>query len=295
MNDVAKGYQRDSRIVAEIQEMKALTTEQVRYLYFRGLRYGLRKAQERLLKLVREGRLKRVRVGAEFAYYVERPGQLDHAVAVNWCRVFLEICFSLQDRFVAWEQPDYSFMRPDGLFVSENVVTGETRGWFVEADLSDGNRFDKVELYTELFESGAYEKEWWVERMQRFPQILIATVRETAVKRTVKEGNAAGLRFTVKSFELIRKEIREGDGCYASPRNQEGRAPGGRHLGGGLRGDGVPAGAGAAGDSERCEAYRHRLLRGNVSSSVRNGHIAGSGIRGAISQASGVGDTGREQ
>jgi hypothetical protein len=202
LNDVQKGYRRDSRIVQGVTERKALTTEQVRCLYFRGMRYGLRKAQERLLRLVRHGRLRRTRAGAEYAYYVERQGQLDHVLAVNWCRLYVERNLLPQEK-VTWTQPDYGFLRPDALAVVENTLTGCVYGIFVEADRSE-NPFDKAQLYARLYESGAYEGEEWASRVKAFPSVLVATDREALVKRAVRRDDTAGLKWAVMAWCDVR-------------------------------------------------------------------------------------------
>lgn len=289
MNDVRRGYLRDSRIVAGIREMKALTTEQVRCLYFRGLRYGLRKAQERLLKLVREGRVKRTRAGPEYAYYVdrERPGQLDHVVAVNWCRIYLERSLLPQER-LTWMQPDYGFLRPDGLALIENTLTGNVYGWYVEADLSD-NRFDKAGLYARLYESGAYEGEWWVGKARVFPGVLVATHRPVAVQRAIKRDNAAGLQFVVKDWIVLRGEAggrrtSGEEGIRAGSGDGSGRV----HLRAGAEG------FREAGDSGAGKASVHRpVSRGDGQGRVCR-HRVGSGILRTAQQVPGEAHRGRE-
>lgn len=201
------GYRRDKQIISLVTTLGALTTEQVRLLCFDGLKKAsaIRKSQERLKRLCDTGRLRRVRHGQTYAYYLERPRHMDHILTVNWCYVYLAAMLTSWERLV-WERPDYGFLRPDAIGIIENTVTKATRGWYVEADLSS-NRFDNVRLYNRMYESNKYATEWWADGAKTFPAVLVITERAALVQAAIIRENTHGLRWDVRTLDDVRGEI----------------------------------------------------------------------------------------
>lgn len=206
----AIGKRRDREILEAVESRRALETEQVRAIIFPGMSSGLRKAQEKLLKLAKKGRLQRERVDdGVFAYFRDvRPGALRHTLGVNWLRIWLEKQMKSWEAFHSWEyEPDYGLLRADGLAAIRNIPTGDFRFCFVEHDRGT-NSFDKVEKYCRLYESGGYSGHWWVKLTKRFPPILVATTtarRLEAIQAAIKKENKAGLEFKVMLLEDIKK------------------------------------------------------------------------------------------
>lgn len=210
MNQREKGSYRDNAISQAIESRVALETEQVKVIMFPGMAYGLRKAQERLLKLHRKNRLDRERVGDTFAYYHNRPGALAHLLGVNWIRL------SLEKTMKSWEvmhsfkyEADFGILRADGLAAIKNTVTGKFRFFLIEMDRAT-NGFDKVEKYGQLYESGGYTGHWWVKLTERFPSVLVVTTtpqRKAFIQGLIKKQNTAGLEFQVSLLEEIKKGV----------------------------------------------------------------------------------------
>lgn len=199
-------------MLGAIEERRALDTEQVRALLF-PFPYGLRKAQDRLLKLHKRGRLDRERVDdGVFAYYRGdgRPGALRHTLGVNWIRIWFEKRLRSWEVLHSWEyEPDYGILRADGFAAVRNVATGKYCFYFVEMDRGT-NTFDKVDKYCRLFNEKGYAGRWWVSLTERFPSIIVATVadrRAAAIREQVKKQNSAGLEFRVLILDDIRKEV----------------------------------------------------------------------------------------
>lgn len=213
MNLVQAGYSRDERIVELVEKCGALSTGQVAVWLFGDMRAGYRKAQERLQKLARK-RLERIRsaIHLPYIYFVGRQlEQIDHRVALNWVLVWLERTKPSWERTVDWEyEPDYGYIRPDLLWVAENMVTGRYRAVYVELDRSIRNRWDKVAKYNDLFERESYAGSWWVDKAERFPRILVATTTEARVRqiqRTIERDNRHDLRFDVRLLCELKKEV----------------------------------------------------------------------------------------
>ncbi|HBC95084.1 MAG TPA: hypothetical protein DCZ10_19880 [Pelotomaculum sp.] len=75
----------------EIERRRALNTDQVRALFFKELKSGRTKAQEKLLKLSQRGRVKRCRIALTepYCYYIgPRHGRLEHLLDLNWVYVW---------------------------------------------------------------------------------------------------------------------------------------------------------------------------------------------------------------
>ena len=255
------GYRRDKQIISLVTTLGALTTEQVRLLCFDGLKKAsaIRKSQERLKRLCDTGRLRRVRHGQTYAYYLERPRHIDHLLTVNWCYAYLAVRLTPWERLV-WDRPDYGFLRPDALGIIENTVTKAARGWYVEADLSS-NRFDKVRIYNRLYESDKYSGEWWAVGAKAFPSVFVITERAALVQAAIIRENTHGLKWDVRTPDDVRGEIHAKRFPDAS-----GSAPG--DVGSGLYVPGVSDGAGQEGTGSPSETPDDTSMR----------HVPGSGV-----------------
>lgn len=207
-----KGCLRDREILLEIERRQALNTEQVRSLFFKDLKSGRTKAQERLLKLYQGGRVKRCRVSLTepYCYYTgPRHGRLEHLLDLNWVYVWFTAGLK------AWEQvhcfnyePPLGILQPDAFCGIRNSVTGRCKFWFVELDRS-ANDFDKVEKYNQYYGTEAYIGQWWRKLADRFPTILVVTTtarRATNILKRIKDENEHGLNFKV----MLLNEIKEG-------------------------------------------------------------------------------------
>jgi len=189
-----------------------MQTEQIGICLFQQ-RYWLRKAQERLQRLFKSGRLRRTRVDDGYAYFVERQALLDHTLALSWVYVWLKQKLATWESLEWQREKDFGILRSDAFATIRNRPLGTTRHYFVEVDRSQ-NEFDKVTKYCRLYESGAYEGEPWVKTAKRFPTVLCVTRRD--VRKVIERDNRAGLRFEVKTLEGIRDECRR-VGCVGSP------------------------------------------------------------------------------
>lgn len=191
----------------------ALTTEQVRVIAFSDIPTGRRKAQERLLRLYRKGKLCREKIGEEYCYFIDNlPGIPMHHIGVNWIRLWL------RSRLKSWEhehcfiyEPAFEKMRADGLAAIKNTVTGKFQFYMVENDRST-NPFQKARLYNDLYQSGSYSGQWWVGLTERFPAVIVATTSERKRKIIlweIEKNNSAGLEFQVYLLDDLKKEVVE--------------------------------------------------------------------------------------
>ena len=212
MNTRQKGCYRDRAILEAIDERKALDTDQISALLFKDITHSRRKAQERLLKLYKGGRVKRCRTALTepYCYYLDRKhGRLEHLLALNW--VYVWFMAGLK----AWEQihcfsyeANYKILQADAFAGIRNTITGKFKFYFVELDRSN-NDFDKVRKYNQLYKVGGYAGQWWVKLSGRFPLVLVVTTsvkRAAHIQQRVKNENPAGLEFKV----MLLDEIKEG-------------------------------------------------------------------------------------
>lgn len=209
MNNRKLGLDRDNEILHNIEAFKCLCTDQVGIRLFRGQKAGLRKAQERLLKLHQRGYIERTRVEGQYAYYQgERPGMLLHLLSLNWVRMWIEANLKSWETIHAFNyEPDYSFVRPDAFVSIKNTVNNKHRFAFVEMDRST-NPFDKIPKYCRLFEQiGKY---WWTKYTDRFPPVLVVTTtlnRAKQIDSFIQRENKAGLEFQVHLLDKIKGDL----------------------------------------------------------------------------------------
>lgn len=206
------GLHRDRKILQAIDDYRALNTDQVHVLLFNNMVYGQRKAQERLLKLTRQGKLNRSRAGEDpYNYYAgEQPGMIKHLVAVNWVRIWMQQTLSSWETLHSWSyEQDYKILRCDAFTAVKNTATGKYRFLFIEVDRGT-NKFNKAELYNKLFTKNSYTSWWWVALTARFPPVLIVTVsehRKRIVQSEIGAHNSAGLEFQVKLLDELKEEV----------------------------------------------------------------------------------------
>lgn len=211
-NQKQRGLHRDRKILQAIEEYQSLNTEQVQALYFRSMQYGQRKAQERLLKLYRVGKLGRGRYAdSPYYYYVgDKPGMLKHLIATNWVRIWLQTTLPSWERLHSWSyEQDYKVLRSDGFAAIKNAMTGKYRFLFIEMDRGT-NHFDKIQKYNKLYETEKYDSWWWVNLTERFPSILVVTVseaRKRLIQGEIEVRNSNGLEFQVRLLDDLREEV----------------------------------------------------------------------------------------
>lgn len=208
-----KGYHRDRQIISAIEQCNALTTEQIRVMFFGGLKHGLRKAQERLKKLHERKLVKRCRFSPlePYCYYIgSKPGNLEHTLALNW--VYIWFIKGLK----SWEQIHcfntevvYGELRCDAFVAIKNKVTGKIKLCFVELDRAT-NPFDKVPKYNHFYQTDGYRKCWWYDVADRFPVVLIVTTthkRAANIQKRIDAENINGLEFKTVLLDDIKEEL----------------------------------------------------------------------------------------
>lgn len=194
-----QGYERDSLIIDTIEQYRVLTAEQIKELIFSEQSQGLRICQRRLKKLFDTGEIlkKRDEINLHYYYFLdENLKQLNHIATTN------QMFFDFKARLDNWEKVfsfnreiDYKFIRADGIVSKKNTVTNQYSFYYLECDLSRGNKFDKIQLYNRLFEEVEQKKFWWSQYTDQFPEILIRTVRPRVVERAIEKENRHGLNF----------------------------------------------------------------------------------------------------
>lgn len=196
-------------------------------MFFRNLPTGQRKAQERLLKLHRAGKLERHKHEGVFVYYLERPKLLSHLLGVNWTRIWIQNNLRSWERLHSFQyEQDYGLLRCDALYVCRNTVTGQFWASLIEFDRGT-NKFDKIRKYCRFYEKGGYQNLWWARVVKRFPVVFIVTTtpgRYEQIKELIKEENSAGLEFRVKLLDEIKEECFNGHGVVcAADKNTAGK------------------------------------------------------------------------
>lgn len=212
MNQRQKGFYRDKLIVETIADYTVLDTAQVYSLFFQRIKHGKRKAQERLLKLYRNGKVLRTKTAySPYYYYLdEKPGMIEHRLAVNWVRIWLQQRLKSWEKMYYWGyEQDYKILRADGFVAIKNTVTGKFSFYFIELDRCT-NEFDKVEKYNRLFSEHKYIGQWWADLTDVFPPVLIVTTthkRASLIESKINEQNTEGLRFSVLLLDQIKSEV----------------------------------------------------------------------------------------
>ncbi len=208
-----RGYLRDNLILRAVEKCGVLDTEQIRVMFFSGIKNDRRMAQRRLQTLHAKRELQRGRlsVGHPYHYFLDARKQIWHRLGVNWAWIWLQKRYKAPWRLhcYIWEY-DLKALRADALAAVRNVETGEFEFYFIEFDSAEsGNEFDKVEKYNKVFEDGAYSKEWWVPLAKRFPVILVITTsgdRAKEIRRQLECENKNNLEFRLKLLQKIKEE-----------------------------------------------------------------------------------------
>ena len=181
MNNHQKSCYRDRQIQQALSEWGCLDIVQVAQMFFP----SLSTAQRRMQRLSERGKVNRCRedLGQPYRYYIDKkPVQIEHRLGVNWIRLWL------LSRMKSWEQVyyfgyeiNYGPLRPDGLTGIKNTLTGKYHFTFIEYDRGF-NKFDKAEKYEKWFDSDGYAGQWWAEKADRFPSVLVVSERPPKVK-----------------------------------------------------------------------------------------------------------------
>jgi hypothetical protein len=208
MNHIKKGYNRDKQILEEVANLGVLNTQQVYRLFFKKIRYGEKKAQQRLKKLHEKKKLNRCRIDVHepYCYYMERrPAQLEHIVFVNWVYIYLLETLPQWEKITDFQR-EYVIgnVRSDAFAEIYNVTTKKYRYLFVECDRAESkNPFNKVQVYNQLFESNDYMKTHWYHKLKVqdkkfFPDIYVFTDSPNKLRninKTIERENKNNLVF----------------------------------------------------------------------------------------------------
>ena len=219
------GKSRDAAILRAVEQCKFISRDQVQALVF-GHSYR-QKCCDRLLRLYKSKRLKRKRVDVAESFVYFLPGEkwnqkAEHYLAVNWVYISLlkqiKSWFKLQaftrEYTATWGERR---LVADALVVLANKTTKELKPLFVELDRgTSNNEFDKVALYSGLYDSKAWVASWWsrpnADGRHRFPKVLVVTDRKEKVQEAIDRDNAARdkaarVRFSVATLEDVRKDV----------------------------------------------------------------------------------------
>ena len=213
MNNHVKGYRRDNAIMKALEEWKVLDTDQIQLLFFYNV--SLRMTQKRLQRLTDLKKIYRKRdyPGQSYYYFLgKEPGQVNHKLGINWIRLWLQHSLKSWESLSTWQyEPVYNSIRPDGLAAIKNTITGKIRVLFIEREC-DTNPCKKVKLYNDFYSSGSYGSSWWVDKIERFPAVLVVVEdgsRLEIVKKQIEQENKNGLEFKVYLLDQIINEVRE--------------------------------------------------------------------------------------
>jgi hypothetical protein len=213
LNCRKKGLERDKLIIDNIGYYEVLNTEQIYSLLFTPGKYGQVKTRERLRKLVELKRIIRGRVDLNqpaYYYISKKPALLDHMLQLNWGYIYL------WSKTKSWEvfnklENEYALgpLQADGFCGFINTKGENNRYYFIESDMSGSrNKFKKISLYNDLFESGICDHESWAEFTSKFPSILIVTDSErklNIISEIIKSENRNRLNFEVITVDQIRE------------------------------------------------------------------------------------------
>jgi len=182
MNTRKKGYYRDKLIVEAIEEYEILTTEQVYLLFFSSIKYGIIKCRERLRKLVSRKKISSIRLDINECnkFYVDKlPKFLEHDINRNWGFLYLLKMVEREHKYYKYSDMKKEYImdcgrRPDGIIGFKNYISNEYMYFIIESDrVESKNEFMKIINYNDIFKNRDYENEYWFNRVNRFPHILI--------------------------------------------------------------------------------------------------------------------------
>jgi len=237
MNTRQKGYYRDKCIIETIEEFELLTTLQIYYLFFTGIKFGIVKCRERLRILREKGKINTIRIDInEYAiHFVDKSKKynrfMEHNINRNWGFLYLLFMVRFKYKYYKFSDKRLEYIlcgkRADGIIGFKNyVVENDYKYFIIESDrVESNNRFEKVKLYNDIYKDGLYKREYWFNRTSRFPHILIvcnSEKKKLKVEERVERDNikyeyvengiskVGGLKFIVKTVDEIKLELRLG-------------------------------------------------------------------------------------
>lgn len=176
---VAKGSQRDLRVLEAIECCKVMNTEQIAQLFF-NFPSGKRKCQARMKSLYDRKLVKRARVSLDtpsIYFQGKFPGQYDHSLSLSWCYVWM--AKRQGEKLLTWEIESLREfdLRADALCSTFIPMTNEVRWYIFEfSKHTSKNEFLKVKKYDELYLREGVANSKLMKRLdnpQRFPKIMI--------------------------------------------------------------------------------------------------------------------------
>ena len=215
MNTRQKGYYRDKCIVEVIEMFECLNTEQIYYLFFTSIKYGIVKCRERLRILKEKEKINSIRVDInECNYYFtnKKSKFMIHNINRNWGYIYLLYMYKFKEyyKFVDIKN-EYVFkcgQRADGIIGFKNYVTNEYRYVIIESDRVDSrNKFNKIREYVDIYKEGRYKSEFWYKKVNRFPNVLIVCDSEKKKLKVLDIEKRDNIKFVVYD-ESIGKEVK---------------------------------------------------------------------------------------
>jgi len=215
MNTRQKGYYRDKCIVEAIDQFECLNTEQIYYLFFTSIKYGIVKCRERLRILKEKEKINSIRVDInECNYYFtnKKSKFMIHNINRNWGYIYLLYMYKFKEyyKFVDIKN-EYVFkcgQRADGIIGFKNYVTNEYRYVIIESDRVDSrNKFNKIREYVDIYKEGRYKSEFWYKKVNRFPNVLIVCDSEKKKLKVLDIEKRDNIKFVVYD-ESIGKEVK---------------------------------------------------------------------------------------
>jgi len=227
MSHHKKGYYRDQKIVALVENRYCLTTDQLRILVFREYEHvdmcyrrlrilsgNVKQKKKRPPQINRD----RLSMSEPFFYWPsrkDRPDQIEHRIGVNWLFVWFTTWAKRTGAEMNFrgEPKEYEpTVRPDA-FTSFRT-TNKSHLYFGEFHRHEsGNEFDKLPKYTALFNDIITQKQHgirpypWVElRDQRIPTLTVVT---TGPKQPILEclvnQNPLGIPYELLTLEELKE------------------------------------------------------------------------------------------
>jgi len=218
MNTRQKGYYRDKCIIEAIEEFEVLTTEQIYYLIFTNIKFGIVKCRERLRILKEKSKINSIRVDInECNYYFinnkyKNNRFIVHDINRNWGYIYNLYLYKQKEyyKFVDIKN-EYVFkcgQRADGIIGFRNYVTNEHRYVIIESDRVDSrNKFNKIREYVDIYREGRYKNEFWYKKVNRFPHVLIVCDSEKKKSKVLEIEKRDNIKF-VGIDESIGKEVK---------------------------------------------------------------------------------------
>ena len=215
MNTRQKGYYRDKCIVEAIDQFECLNTEQIYYLFFTSIKYGIVKCRERLRILKEKEKINSIRVDInECNYYFtnKKSKFMIHNINRNWGYIYLLYMYKFKEYYQFVDiKNEYVFkcgQRADGIIGFKNYVTNEFRYVIIESDRVDSrNKFNKIKEYVDIYREGRYKNEFWYKKVNRFPNVLIVCDSEKKKVKVLEIEKRDNIKFMVYD-ESIGKEVK---------------------------------------------------------------------------------------